>query len=107
MDVSSSLAALSNNIPRRHTVENVKEIYSTVDEYEGILMQIEAVNLFYEKNIAAFFNDLDSARAAIKKSADNKASKKNKDIFFDEASVILKDSITAVIEFYGDGTRTA
>ncbi len=54
MDVSSSLVALLNNIPRRHSIENVKEIYSIVTEYEGILMHIEAVNPFYEKMLEFF-----------------------------------------------------
>jgi hypothetical protein len=107
MNVPSVLTTLLNNIPRRHSPENVKEIYGMVTEYEDILMNIEAVNPFYEKNISSFFDDLDTVRAAIKKSADNKASKKNKNIFFDEASGIFKDSIAAVLVLYGDGKRTA
>jgi hypothetical protein len=106
MNLSSSLTALLNRIPRRHTLENVKEIYSILTEYEDILMTIEAVNPFYEKNISSFFNDLDTVKTGIKKSTDNKASKKNKDIFFDDASGQFKDSIEALITLYGDGTRT-
>lgn len=106
MNVPSVLTALLNNIPRRHSLENVKEIYGMVTEYEDILMTIEATNHFYEKNISSFFDDLETVRAYIKKSTDNKASKKNKDIFFDNASGQFKDSIEALIILYGDGTRT-
>ena len=101
-----ALTALFNRIPRRHSIENVKEINSIVTEYETILINIEAINSFYEKNIPVFFDDLDTVRAAIKKSTDNKASKKNKDNFFDEASGVLKDSIEAIIKIYDDGNRT-
>ena len=104
---ATALTALFNRIPRRHSLENVKDINSIVTEYENILITIEAINPFYEKNIPVFFNDLDTIRAAIKKSTDNKASKKNKDSFFDDASGILKDSVQAMITIYGDGNRTA
>ena len=104
---STALTELFNRIPRRHSIENVKDIYSIVNEYETILVNIEAINAFYEKNIPAFFEGLDIIRATIKKSADNKASKKNKDIFFDEASGLLKDSMQAMITLYEDGKRTA
>ena len=104
---ATALTALFNRIPRRHSIENVKEINSIVAEYETILINIEAINPFYEKNIPEFFNDLDIIRAAIKKSTDNKASKKNKDSFFDEASGILKDSIQSLLTIYDDGNRTA
>jgi hypothetical protein len=102
---SVALRALFNRIPRRHSIENIKDINSIVAEYEDLLINIEAVNTFYEKNITAFFDDLDVVRATIKKSADNKASKKSKDNFFDEASGALKDSIQALIEVYADGNR--
>lgn len=104
---ATALTALFNRIPRRHTLENVKEINSILNEYETILINIEAINPFYEKNIPVFFEDLDTIRAAIKKSTDNKASKKNKDSFFDEASGVLKDSIQSMIIMYNDGNRTA
>lgn len=103
---ASALTALFNRIPRRHSTENIKDINSIVNEYENLLIKIEAVNTFYEKNVSVFFNDLDVVRAAIKKSADNKASKKNKDNFFDEASGALKDSIQTLITVYADGSRT-
>lgn len=103
---ATALTALFNRIPRRHSLENVTDINGIVNEYETILLNIEAINSFYEKNISAFFNDLDTIRATIKKSTDNKASKKNKDSFFDEASGVLKDSIQATISMYGNGNRT-
>ena len=102
---SAALTALFNRIPRRHSIENVKDIYSIVNEYETILLNIEAVNSFYEKKIPPFFDDLDTIRITIKKSADNKVSKKNKDTFFDEASGLLKDSIQAMVTLYEDGNR--
>ena len=88
-------------------MENVKDINGMVTEYENILITIEAENSFYEKNISGFFDDLENIRAAIKKSTDNKASKKNKDSYFDEASGLLKDSIEATMTMYEDGKRTA
>jgi len=103
---SAALTALFNRIPRRHSLENVKDINSIVNEYETILINIEAINTFYEKNIPVFFEDLDIIRAAIKKSTDNKASKKSKDSLFDEASGILKDSIQSLLTIYDDGNRT-
>ena len=103
---ASALTALFNRIPRRHSIENVKDIYGIVNEYETILINIEAVNAFYEKKVPPFFDGLDTIRTTIKKSADNKASKKNKDIFFDEASGQLKDSMQAMITLYEDGNRT-
>lgn len=63
------------------------------------------MNAYYEKNTPVFFDHLDSVRATMKKSTDNKASKKNKDIFFDEASGILKDSMQALMEVYADGNK--
>ena len=103
---ATALTTLFNRIPRRHSTDNVKDINSIISEYEAILINIEAINSFYEKNIPIFFDDLDTIRAAIKKSADNKASKKNKENFFDEASGLLKDSIEAMITLYEDGNRT-
>jgi hypothetical protein len=73
---TTALTVLFNRIPRRHSVENIKDINSIISDYENLLMNIEAVNSFYEKNISAFFDDLNTVRATIKKSADNKVSKK-------------------------------
>ncbi|MBA3675668.1 MAG: hypothetical protein H0W75_12070 [Chitinophagaceae bacterium] len=103
---ATALTALFNRIPRRHSIENVKDINSIVTEYESILLNIEAINTFYEKNIPVFFEDVDTIRATIKKSTDNKASKKSKDSIFDEASGILKDSIQSLLTIYDDGNRT-
>ncbi|MBC7867080.1 MAG: hypothetical protein H7X88_06050 [Gloeobacteraceae cyanobacterium ES-bin-316] len=104
---TSALNLLFDKIPRRHSPDNVKEMYGILDEYEDLLKVIEAENNFYEKNIAVFFDDQESVRAMVKKSTDNKASKKNKDSFFDEASGALKDSIQSLLELYGEGGRTA
>ena len=104
---ATALTALFNRIPRRHSIDNVKDINSILADYETILLHIESLNPFYEKKIPPFFNDIDGIRVAIKKSTDNKASKKNKDSFFDEASGLLKDSIQAMISLYDDGNRTA
>ncbi|MCY7291275.1 MAG: hypothetical protein LH615_03750 [Ferruginibacter sp.] len=103
--ITNELTALFNRIPRRHSTDNVKDIYNIITEYEDVLISIEAVNTFYEKNISTYFDDAENAKAAIKKSTDNKASKKNKDAFFDEGSGLLKESIQNVIEFFGDGKR--
>lgn len=103
--IKQSLTALFDRIPRRHSTDNVKEIYSITDEYEALLTNIEAENEFYEKRLPAFFDELEQVRATVKKSTDSKASKKNKDSFFDEASGLLKDSVQALIETYGDGGR--
>jgi len=99
---TSQINELYDRIPRRHTPDNVKEINAILDEYEDLLRTIEAQPA-YEKHIAAFFDDLDPIRAAVKKSTENKHSKKQKDEFFDEASGALKDTMEAVKEMYGDG----
>lgn len=104
---TTALHALFNRIPRRHSADNIKEINSIVTEYEDILIAVEAANPFYEKSIPPFFDAVEEVKASIKKSNDNKASKKNKDSFFDEASGTLKDSMEALIQLYADGTRTA
>ena len=100
---TAALTALFDRIPRRHSLENVKEINSILTEYEDILIGIEAENDFYEKMIPAFFDELDKVRSDIKKSTDNKASKKSKDNFFDEASGALKDSMQELTRLYADG----
>jgi len=105
-DTSTKLTELFDRIPRRHTSDNVKEINGILDEYEDLLQSIESENDFYEKNIAEFFDAVDPIRTLVKKSNDNKASKKAKDDLFDEASGNLKDTIEALREFYDDGNRT-
>lgn len=102
---TAALTVLFNKIPRRHSTENVKDINCIIEEYEDLLKNIEAANAFYEKNTVIFFDELDAIRLKIKKSTDNKASKKLKDNFFDEASGALKDSTQALIEMYADGNK--
>ena len=102
---TTALNLLFDRIPRRHNLENVKEINSILAEYEDLLITIERENGWYEKNTSTFFNDIETVRSFIKKSVDNKASKKNKDMFFDEASGALKDSMQSLIELYADGSR--
>ena len=104
---ATALQSLFNRIPRRHSLENVKDINSILTEYEDLLITIEGINPFYEKNIPVFFDELENVRAAIKKSTDNKASKKMKDSLFDEGSGNLKDSMQKLMDIYGDGSRTS
>ena len=106
MSISTQITVLFNRIPRRHTTDNVKDIYSIIEEYEDVLISIEAINSFYEQNIGSYFDAAANAKAAIKKSTDNKASKKNKDAFFDEGSGILKENMQELLEFFGDGNQT-
>ncbi|MFM9911873.1 MAG: hypothetical protein ACKVOW_21315 [Chitinophagaceae bacterium] len=101
----AALKALFDRIPRRHSLDNVKEINTIVAEFETQLIKIEAINEFYEKNTATFFDDLENVRSLVKKSTDNKASKKNKDNFFDEASGALKDSFEALLKLCADGSQ--
>ncbi len=91
------LQELFDRIPRRHTTDNVKELYSILDGYEDLLKMMEADDE-YEKQVAVFFDALDPIRATIKKSNDNKASKKTTDVLFDEASGALKDTMEALIQ---------
>jgi hypothetical protein len=95
-----SIRELFNRIPRRHTNDNVKEIYSILDEYEALLQLIEAESPEMEKFVIPFFDALEPIRKTIKKSSDNKASKKVKDTYFDEASGELKDSMEALLNQY-------
>jgi hypothetical protein len=101
----TALQVLYNSIPRRHTDDNVKEIYGIIASYEDILMKIEAVNTFYEKQVPVFFDAVEAIKSGIKKSTDKKASKKNKDSFFDDASGAFKDSIQDLMLVYADGNR--
>ena len=107
MSIISEITSLYDSVPRRHTTDNVKDIYGIIEQYEDILIQIESINPFYEKNIGFYFDAASTAKAAIKKSTDNKASKKNKDAFFDEGSGILKGNMQELLVFFGDGKRVA
>lgn len=91
------LKELFQRIPRRHSPDNVKEIYSILDAYEDVLKEMEADSR-YEKQVARFFDALDPIRSLVKKSTDNKASKKAKDVLFDEASGALKDSMEEAMQ---------
>jgi len=102
---ATALTDLFQRIPRRHSADNVKEINALVKEFEDLLIFIEGINPFYEKAVPAFFDELETIKAGIKKSTDNKASKKNKDNYFDEASGAFKVSLQALLELYGDGKR--
>lgn len=86
------LQELYDRVPRRHTADNVKEMYGILDEYEELLISLEA-DPAYETVIAPYFDTLDPVRAGVKKSNDPKASKKGKDDLFDEASGLLKESM--------------
>ncbi len=105
MNISTQITALYDRIPRRHTTDNVKDIYSIIEQYEDILIAIEATNPFYEKHIGRYFDEATTAKAAIKKSTDNKASKKNKDAFFDEGSGLLKENMQELLVLFGDGKK--
>lgn len=96
-EIEKKLGELFRRIPRRHTADNVKEMYSILDLYEDVLKTMETDER-YEKQVGRFFEDLDPIRATIKKSNDNKASKRTKDVLFDEASGGLKDSMEAAMQ---------
>jgi hypothetical protein len=91
-DTVEKIMDLLHRVPRRHTAENVKEIYGILDEYEDLLQTVEADPRF-EQEIARFFEGLDPIRSTVKKSNDPKLSKKAKDVLFDEASGLLKDAL--------------
>ncbi|WP_121357435.1 hypothetical protein [Flavisolibacter nicotianae] len=91
-EIHENLKDLFNRIPRRHTADNVKEMYSILDAYEDLLKEMEA-DQRYEQQVAPLFEALDPIRTTVKKSNDPKASKKAKDDLFDEASGALKDSM--------------
>ncbi len=90
--MNDQISELYDRIPRRHTADNVKEIYSILDAYEDLLQTLEA-DARYEQGIAPFFDAIDPIRETVKKSNSPKASKKEKDNLFDEASGMLKDQM--------------
>ena len=96
-EIKEKIKDLFDRIPRRHTTDNVKEMYSILDAYEDLLKSMEADDR-YEKQVAGFFEAINPIRATIKKSNDNRASKKAKDVLFDEASGALKDTITELMQ---------
>ena len=95
-EIKEEVKQLFHRIPRRHTADNVKEMYNILDAYEDLLKRLETDDN-YEKQVAKFFEVLEPIRATIKKSNDNKASKKSKDVLFDEASGALKDNIEELL----------
>lgn len=96
-EIKEKIKELFDRIPRRHTADNVKEMHSILDAYEDLLTSTEADDR-YEKQVARFFEAIDPIRATIKKSNDSKASKKAKDVLFDEASGVLKDTIEELLQ---------
>jgi hypothetical protein len=100
---ANRLQDLYNSIPRRHNAENVVLINGIVDDYAGILGEIESVNTWYEQHTARFYPSLETVQNTLKMSNSNKHSKKAKDDLFDEASGILKDDIQALIKVYQEG----
>ena len=96
-EFDEKLKDLFNRIPRRHTADNVKEMYGLLDAYEEVLKTMEA-DEHYGNKVDSFFKALDQIRVIVKKSNDNKASKKAKDVLFDEASGALKDSMEEAMQ---------
>ena len=72
-------------------------------EYEDVLVEIEAINTLYENKMPLFFDALQTIKTIVKKSNDNKASKKVKDTYFDEAADVLKDTLQQLITVYANG----
>ena len=95
-ELKEKLKGLYDRIPRRHTTENIREAFSILDDYEDLLTDLEADDR-YENQVASFFEAIAPIRATFKKSNDAKASKKTKDVLFDEASGALKDSIDELL----------
>ena len=52
------LRDLFNRIPRRHTADNVKEIYSILDAYEDVLKEMEADSDYQQQKVAPLFEAL-------------------------------------------------
>ena len=96
-EIKEKIKDLFDRIPRRHTTDNVKEMYSILDAYEDLLKSMEA-DARYEKQVTGFFEAINPIRATIKKSNDNRASKKAKDVLFDEASGALKDTVKELMQ---------
>lgn len=96
-EIGQKLMELFQRIPRRHTPDNVREMYSILDGYEDLLKTMEA-DTRYEKQVGSFFDAIEPIRATIKKSNDGKASKKAKDVLFDEASGALKDAVEETMQ---------
>ncbi len=48
-EIKEDLQELFNRIPRRHTADNVKEMYSILDAYEELLQKLEADAMYEQK----------------------------------------------------------
>jgi len=96
-EAHEKLQDLFNRIPRRHTADNVKEIYAILDAYEDVLKDMEGDER-YGARVAPLFESLDTIRATVKASNSPKASKKAKDDLFDEASGALKDAVEEALK---------
>lgn len=96
-ETHEKLQDLFNRIPRRHNADNVKEIYSILDDYEDLLKELEA-DENHGNAVAQLFDPLNDIRTTIKASNSPKASKKQKDDLFDEASGALKDQIESAMK---------
>lgn len=96
-EIKEKIKELFDRIPRRHTADNVKEMYCILNTYEKLLMSMEKDGR-HEMQVSPFFKALDPIRATIKKSNDSKASKRTKDVLFDEASGALKDTIEELMQ---------
>lgn len=92
---SQILNDIFSRIPRRHNDDNVKEIKSLIEEYEDVLIEIETMPAF-EKEVAAYFDALEPIKVLVKKSTENKHSKKQKDDFFGDAAIAFKDTIEEI-----------
>jgi hypothetical protein len=99
------LTALFDRIPRRYSPDNVKEINNLLAEYEDALIEIEAINSFYEKAVPPYFDTIEEIKVSVKNSTSNKASKKGKDDYFDTASCTFKDSVQDLITMFDNGER--
>jgi hypothetical protein len=101
-EIKEHIKQLFDRIPRRHTSDNIKEMYSILDSYEDLLKDIEG-DARFEKQVVPFFEVLEPIRTTIKRSNDNKASKKAKDLLFDEGSSVLKDTIEELLQLIDSG----
>ena len=86
-----------------------ESITELLKQYNGLRNGQSSIFLEEEafETIIDYFDELEDVRAIIKKSTDNKASKKMKDSLFDEGSGNLKDSMQKLMDIYGDGSQTA
>jgi hypothetical protein len=56
--ITLAINGLFDQIPRRHSAENLAAINLIISEYDELLISIEAINSYYEKNIPPFFKIL-------------------------------------------------